>query len=232
MKPKSWFESANLAIEGILYAARTQRHMRWHFLAAVGVLVASLVLGISEMEFIALTLAILFVLLAEMVNTALEATVDLVSEAYHPLAKVVKDVAAGAVLLAAIGAAVVGYLVLYPHVAVLFHRGLSVAKGVPEHLTLIALIVVVILVVVAKAYVGRGKPLRGGLPSGHAAVSFAIWVAVVYLTEHALVSLLTLVMAILVSRSRITQGIHDLKEVTLGALLGSAVTFALFQIFR
>ncbi|MEK6814891.1 MAG: diacylglycerol kinase [Nitrospirota bacterium] len=231
MRPSTWFESANVAIEGILHTARTQRHMRWHFLAAIAVIMVSLFLRVPKLEFLALVFAILLVLIAEMINTAVEVAVDLVSPSFHPQAKLVKDVAAGAVLLAAIGAGIVGYLVLYPHVRGPVGAGIAAAQETAEHLTAIALILVIILVIVAKATVGAGRPLRGGMPSGHAAVAFSVWVSSWFLSGHPGVFFLTFVLAVMVARSRVSLGIHSVRQVILGALLGSLTTLAVFGLF-
>ena len=231
MKPKNWFESANFAIEGILYVARTQRHMRWHFLAAIAILIISLILGLSKIEFVALTLAVIIVLLSEMLNTAVEVAVDLFQEEFHPLAKIAKDIAAGAVLIAASGAIVIGYLVLFPQLNRVFTSGIPHIKEAPEHITFISLIIVVIAVIITKTYTGKGMPLRGGLPSGHAAVAFSIWVSVTFITGNILISVLTLILSLIVSRSRMVSGVHTLWEVILGGLLGAVITLLIFQVF-
>jgi diacylglycerol kinase (ATP) len=101
--------------------------------------------------------------------------------------------------------------------------------------TIIALILVVFLVIATKALTGRGTPLRGGLPSGHAAVAFAAWMAVTQVldpTEHRfLVSMIMFGVAVLVAHSRIEGGVHSAVEVVYGGLLGAAVTLAVFQLF-
>src|SRR3954468_5126879 len=115
MKPQrrapSIIESFNFAFEGIIHVLRTQRNMRIHFGVAVAVLIAGLAVDVSRLELIALLLAISFVLIAEMINTALEAAIDVATTSFDPLAKLAKDIAAGAVLIAAINAVAVGYLV-------------------------------------------------------------------------------------------------------------------------
>ncbi|HWH06311.1 MAG TPA: phosphatase PAP2 family protein, partial [Gaiellaceae bacterium] len=102
-------------------------------------------------------------------------------------------------------------------------------------LTLIALVVTVLVIVAAKAYTGRGTPLRGGLPSGHAAVAFAAWMAVTYLLDHTrhwfLISTLTLIMALLVVHTRVEAGVHSVFEVALGAIFGALITLVIFQVF-
>ncbi len=99
------------AWEGIVRAVRTQRNMRFHALAAVAVVVAGLVFRVGVAEFAVLFFAIALVMAMELVNTAVEAIVDLVSPEFDPLAKIAKDAAAGAVLVASIGAAIVGAIV-------------------------------------------------------------------------------------------------------------------------
>lgn len=231
MKPKNWFESVNLAIEGILYAAKTQRHMRYHFWVAAAILIFSLFLSITKLEFLILAFAILFVLFAEMINTAIEATVDLLSPSYSKLAKIAKDTAAGAVLIASIGAVVTGYLVLYPHLREPFTKGIEFAKNSPEHITFIALVIVIIAVIMSKAYSKKGRPLYGGMPSGHAAVAFAIWIAVTLITQNALIAILIFILAGVISHSRIALGAHTMFEVILGAVFGALITLFLFQLF-
>jgi len=113
----SLFDSFNYAVEGIVHVLRTQRNMRIHFLAAIAVLVLALVADVSRLELIALLLAIAFVLIAEMVNTAIEAAVDVASTSFDPMAKLAKDIGAGAVLIAAVNAVAVGYLVFSGTVA-------------------------------------------------------------------------------------------------------------------
>ena len=104
-------ESFNYAIEGVIHVLRTHRNMRIHFAVAIVVLVAAVWKGVSRFELIALLLAIAFVLIAEMINSAIEQAVDLATTSFDPLAKLAKDIAAGAVLIATINAIAIGYLV-------------------------------------------------------------------------------------------------------------------------
>ncbi len=231
MKPRNFLESANLAVEGILYAAKTQKHMRYHLWAAGVVIIISLLLGVTRIEFLILSFAILLVLLSEMFNTSIEAIVDLVSPEYNHLAKIAKDVAAGAVFLISIGAAIAGYLILFPYIKQPFTGSVSYVENASEHLTLIAIILVIIAVILTKAHSKKGRPFYGGLPSGHAAVSFSIGTAVAFLTKSTLISLLAFILAAMVAYSRIAMRIHSTQEILLGALLGVFITVLLFQIF-
>ncbi len=234
-RPPSILESFNFAIEGIIHVLRTQRNMRIHFAIAIGVLVAALAFDVSRLELIALLLAIAFVLIAEMVNTAIEAAVDVASTSFDPMAKLAKDIGAGAVLIAAVNAIAGGDLVFSGQVADESSRLLDRLSEAPAELTLVALVLTIALVIAMKALSGRGSPLRGGWPSGHAAVAFAGWMAVTLLlddTEHRfLVSSLALIMALLVAQTRIEAGVHSTLEVASGGLLGALVTLVVFQGF-
>lgn len=231
MPLRKWVESANYAIEGILHAAKTERHLRYHFYAAVLILLLSLILGITRSEFIAIAIVAIIVLSVEMLNTAIEATVDIIFKEYDNRAKIIKDIAAGAVLTASIGAAVVGYIIFLPYLKNIFENGLKIAKHSGEDIAIISFVVLLILVIITKTFFGKGSPLRGGIPSGHAAIAFSIWAAVTFLSEAFLPSFLVLILAVLVAQSRVSIGAHKPWEVILGALLGSVVTFFLFKLF-
>lgn len=107
-------DSFRHAFAGLWHALRTQRNTRIHLTVAAGVIALGLWLGLSYTQWAVLVLTIGFVLVSEMLNTVAESLVDLVSPGFHPQAKIVKDVTAGAVLLGAILAVIVGLLVLGP----------------------------------------------------------------------------------------------------------------------
>jgi diacylglycerol kinase (ATP) len=232
VKPTRLTDSVNCAIEGIIYAVKSQKHMRNHFLAALVVLGAVLFLRVSSLEFILLVVSVSFVLFAELINTAIELCVDLVSPDYHPIAKAAKDVAAGAVLTAAIGAAVMGYLILSRYIFPFYKEALGMIGAPKETATLVAVLSVVILVVILKACAGKGTPLEGGTVSGHAAVAFAIVAAVSLTTKDPISSLLTLTLATMVSNSRITLGFHTFREVVLGGIIGMILTLTVLILFN
>jgi diacylglycerol kinase (ATP) len=231
MPIKKWLKSANHAVEGILHAAKTQRHLRYHFYAAAIVLTVCYALGLTKSEFLIVALAVIAVLGAEMMNTAVEATVDMLEPEHHERARAAKDMAAGAVFITAFGAVVIGYIVLFPYLRRIFERGLVISKHAPWEISAVAIILVLIIVILLKAYTGKGHPLSGGFPSGHAAVAFSIWVSVIFMAHSFLISALSFVLAAMIAGSRFTSGVHRPIEVVAGALLGAAVTFALFKVF-
>ena len=222
------------AYQGIVSAVRTQRNLRFHLFAAIGVLVAGLLLGVSELEMAVLVLTICFIFVVEMLNTALEFVVDLVTKEYHPLAKLAKDVSAGAVLVSSAGAVLVGLLVLADDLGPLFTGALGSVRRLPGELTLVSLGVVVLAVVLVKALTRSPGSFYWGMPSGHAAVAFAGWVATSFTAAGGryggIVSLISLLMALLVCQSRVEGGVQSLYQVASGAVIGSLAAVAIFQL--
>ena len=115
-KAGSFWESFGYAREGLKHCVMAERNFRIHMVMGVIAFCLGAVLKLSPAELAILLLLIGLVLISEMLNTALENLVDLCTEEYHPLAKVVKDVAAGAVLLLCIVAVIVGIVIFVPHI--------------------------------------------------------------------------------------------------------------------
>jgi diacylglycerol kinase len=118
----SFAESFRYAFAGLKYAFGTQRNIRVQSLAGIAAMVLGAVLGLSLLEWAVLILTICFVLVAEMVNTVFETIVDMVTQEYHPLAEIAKDVGAAAVITAAIAAVIVGMLLFVPKLLALLSR--------------------------------------------------------------------------------------------------------------
>ena len=189
--------------------------------------------SVTKLELIALLLAIAFVLIAEMINTAIEGAIDVATTSFDPLAKLAKDIAAGAVLIAAINAVAVGYLVFSGKAR---RSGPRAARPGPRR----------------AGGADDGRARRHGdrrdrdqgldrprhaaarrLPSGHAAVAFAGWIALTYVADPShrfLISTIAFVMALLVAQTRVESGVHSSLEVASARLLGALVTLAVFQV--
>jgi diacylglycerol kinase (ATP) len=231
-RPCGFNGSLYCAIEGILWAVKTQSHMLFHLVMAILVLVGALVLRLTLSEFALLALAIILVLFAELVNTAIEVTVDLVTPDFHPLAQRAKDVAAGAVLLASVGAMILGYLALsrffFAAEADMTHDFMRTTGN----LAIISVVIVVLLVILAKARIGRGTPLHGGMPSGHAGIAFSIATSLTFAEVGIAVILLSWLLAVLVAQSRVLLGIHSFREIVAGCSLGILTTVAMHLAFH
>ena len=113
-RPATLLKSFGFALRGLREAVVTDRNVRIHLAAAVAVSIAAVLLDFSALELALITLTVGLVIAAELMNTAIETAVDLASPEVHTLARRAKDIAAGAVLVAAIAAAGVGLLLFLP----------------------------------------------------------------------------------------------------------------------
>jgi diacylglycerol kinase (ATP) len=232
VREHTFWRSFHHAFEGIIYATRTQRNMRLHLVAAALVLIATLYLRLQRPYVIGIVVTVAVVLGFELLNTSVEALVDLLSPAPHPLAKVAKDAAAGAVLVVAFAAVCVGYLTFYAGIQAGGDRVYRAALALPANAVLTGLVIVGIATIFAKAKVGRGSPLQGGAVSGHAALAFASATFIALLAQSALLAGLAYFLALLVTQSRVESGIHSAREVLFGGLLGVGVSYGLWLCLR
>lgn len=231
MRSRSILWSFNYAIEGIVYALRTQRNMRIHVGAAILTFVAALVLGVGGWQLAAIVFAISFVFISELINTAVEAVVDLTVDHYEPLAKIAKDVSAGAVLVAATTALVIAYLTLFDPLKRVLQSGLQIVEAAPTAITVVALALVLLVVLVLKAFSKEGTFVHGGWPSGHTALAFGAATAIWFYTGSAAAGVLSFAIAALVGQSRVEGEVHTIPQVILGAVLGVLIVTAIFQVF-
>ncbi len=221
------------AFSGILYATRTQRNMRIHLVAASLAIVATLYLRLDRAYVALVVLCIAIVIALELVNTAIEAVVDLMTVAHHPLAKIAKDAAAGAVLVVSMASVIVGYLAFYEGVTASGAKVSAAVAGIPRNYVFVTLVVVGVVTIFLKAFSGKhGSPLQGGAISGHAALAFAGATIISFLAGTLVVALLAFFLAFLVSQSRVEGGIHSYGEVVFGAVVGTGVSAALFLVVR
>ena len=227
----SIIEAFNAAIQGIIYTFKYERNMKIHYLIAILVLIVRSCFDLRKLAMLILILSISLVIISEMFNTAIENTVDLVTDKYHNLAKIAKDVAAGGVLIAAVNAVAVGYLVFYDKFKHMSGALILTIRSSEPHVTLICIVLVLISVVIVKALTSTGTPLKGGMPSGHSALAFAIATSIMMLMPNrTIISALAYIMAILVAQSRIEGKIHTFWETVAGALLGILVATIVFQL--
>jgi diacylglycerol kinase (ATP) len=232
MKIKKTLDSFNNAINGIIDTVRTERNMRIHLVAALGVLIACFCFDISKVEFLILALTISMVIAAELVNTAIEAAIDMTTNYYHPLAKVAKNAAAGAVLITAINALVVGYVIFWDKLSNLSYNLINKVKNSEPYTMLLVLFIVCIATIIVKAIFGEGTPLKGGMPSGHSALGFSIATAISLITEEPICILLSFVLAFITAQSRVDSEVHSILEVVVGAIFGMLLTLIIFTVFR
>lgn len=228
MRPKSIMESFKYAIDGILDVFRTQRHMRFHFITMVLVLLVALLCSLSKRDILVLLFTISLVLIAEMFNTAIEAVVDMVVQSYHPLAKFAKDAAAGGVLIATVTAIMVA-VILSIGDANIGRFGRMRPEG-PDSLLKVILtgLVLLVAVTIIKIIGTRGKLLKGGIVSGHAAAGFFLAATILFISRNGMAAVLGILMALLIAQSRVEAKIHTIQEVITGALLAILITAVVY----
>lgn len=234
-KNPSITSSLDHAADGLVYAVRQERNLKIHFAAAVAVLLLCLGLDLNALQLLCVGTAVVLVIVTELINTAIETVIDLMTTAHNPLAKVAKDVSAGAVLIASLHALVVAYLVLLPPVMRLFAQSDTIVLKVqkhPAHAVSLALALILVAVLVGKAIGKRGTLTKGGLVSGHAALAFGAATAIVLITREPLVAGLAFLICGLVAHSRVEAGVHQWREVWLGALSGTSLSLLVFYLFQ
>lgn len=214
-----------------MYAVRTQLNIKIHLVVAFLVMSASLFYDITKIELIILSLTIILVVFAELINTAIEVAIDATTNYYHPLVKIAKNISAGAVLLTALNAIFIGYLIFWDKINNFSFGVITKIKQSNPYMAFVILVMVVIITVITKAIYGEGTPLRGGMPSGHSTISFSIATIISFITNEPIIIGLSFMMAIIVAQSRVDTGVHSLKEVVVGAILGTVLTIIILKIF-
>jgi len=231
-KKNNLVDSFNAAIEGFLYVIRTQRNMRIHFLLALFVLLFGIYLDFTRTELIMLLLTCSSVLIIEMINTAMEIVMDYVDSSHSVWVKVVKDVTASAVLVASVNAVIVGYFLFFRDniFSVVFKREFFKLSQSDWHISFLIIIILLGVVIMSKAMFHKGKPLRGGMPSGHSTIAFSLWMLVALLTHNLLVISAVFVLAFMIAQSRISRHYHTIWEVIAGSVLGSLITLVIYRL--
>lgn len=230
IKNTTYLDAWNNAIYGIIYTTKTQLNFKVQLVVTVCILILSLFFELTKVEFLCLTFSIMFVLFAELINTAIESVVDLFVDVYHPKAKVAKDVAAGAVIVAALNAIIVAYFLFFEKISEAGTIVLHSLTSSPMHLAFVSIALTIVGVISLKAITNKGTPLQGGMPSGHAAIAFAALTAIWLSTNNIIVFTLAFISSILVAESRVEGKIHSLVEVLFGAFFGIIITLLVYSL--
>ena len=227
------------AIDGIIYATTTQRNIKIQLVLAILVVIVSLFFGLNRSEFLCFLFTIILILFAEMFNTAIETVVDLYVDVYHPKAKIAKDVAAGGVVITAINAIIVAYFLFFDKISDIGLNFINNVINSPVHLAFSVLVVVVIAILslIAMARTNKHKGLNHKfIPSGFTTLAFAANTIIWIVTQssrnivNTIIITLSLVLAILVSASRIEAKAHKLSEVIFSACIGIILVLILYGI--
>jgi diacylglycerol kinase (ATP) len=232
MKRRNFLQSLNNAVEGFIHVLKHERNMRVHFLCAFFILLLAVFLGVNRLEWMILCGATCFVLVAEMINTAIEETLDLIHEKFHLTVGIVKNISAGMVLVSALNALIIGVFVFAKYVSWPVEIAVFRLRHAPWYLTFVSVLVAIFFVIWGKTFGRQGTPFRGGLVSGHSAVAFSLWTVVLFTEPNKFLIALTFLLAALVAQSRLRAKIHSFWEVIGGSAIGVLVTALFFQLFK
>ena len=202
---------------------------------AVIIMMLSLFYGLNTTEFLCLVFAVFMVIFAEMINTAIETVVDLFVDVYHPKAKIAKDVAAGAVVLAACNALVVGYFIFFnkENIKAISDSIFNNMVKSPTHLAFVAILLVIIAVIAVKASCSRKKQRgelikEGFVPSGQTAIAFAALTAIWINSRDIITFSLALVLSVLIAGNRLYNNARTKAEVAFGACMGILIVILVY----
>lgn len=227
MKPKNFLDAMNCAAEGIIHALKKELHLKVHFIIFIFVVLMSLFFNLSLSDFCFVIILSAIVIMAELFNTAMEYTMNILTKDFHIEVKYVKDIAAGAVLFVSFLAFFLGILIFSKYLIV---QSDFIGQNV-LFLAIVSLLLTVIAVIFFKAFLKTGRPFRGGMPSGHSAVSFSIWISIYMATSNIYIIFTSFIAATIISFSRYYLRIHKKQEVLYGAILGAGITFLIFSLF-
>lgn len=228
---KKMVDSFNAAIEGFFYVLKKERNMRIHFIVGVIVILFAIYLNFTRVELLVLCLTIGLVLITEMVNTAIEIILNKLNRQYAYWIKRVKDITAGAVLISSLNAVIVGYFLFFRDVIFKqLNRGMIKISKSDWHISFFILITIVGIVIIIKSFFHKGRPLRGGMPSGHSAVAFSIAALVMLISQNILLTVAVVVLAVLIAQSRVSRHYHSVWEVMAGSLIGFFGTVIIYKL--
>jgi diacylglycerol kinase len=222
-----WLRSFRFAYEGLQYALATQRNMKFHFFVSFVALSSALLLHISKVEILFIILAIILVIMTELINTAIEQTVDLAMPEQHPVAKIAKDLAAASVLVAAAFAVAVGAIVFYEPINRWFHHRVNTHMEISAEAVWLYLALVLVTVIVMETRFSRSRKLR---PSIWIALAFSLSTLITLLSTNTLVSLLAYSLAFLFMVMLYEKKNRPLSVSLFGALIGTAITILAFYL--
>lgn len=219
MKNKNVWQSFAHAFEGLSHVLWTQKHVRTQLLIVIMVLILSYTMRIEMIKVLFVLSAVAFVLIAELFNTAVEVVVNMITEEYHPLAKIAKDVSAAGVLVASFYALLVGGGVFLsgPRILGFINSVHHIQPPNPIVVLLLCFGVLSLIVMLGKSRKQHGSILQGGAVSAHTAIAVMLAFIIWFVSHNTLTTILAAFLAILVAQSRVEGKIHTLAEVLWGA---------------
>ena len=234
-KSKNVITSFKYAFQGVFSAIKTERNLKIHISIMILVIIAGIFLKISKMEWIICIILFGLVIGGEMLNSAIETVVDIAMPEINPKAKFAKDVAAGAVVLAACNALVVGYFIFFnkENIKAISDSIFNNMVKSPTHLAFVAILLVIIAVIAIKASCSRKKQRgelikEGFVPSGQTAIAFAALTAIWINSRDIITFSLALVLSVLIAGNRLYNNARTKAEVAFGACMGILIVILVY----
>ncbi len=231
MKNSNFLDACQNALDGIIYAVTTQSNIKKQLVIAVIVMIVSLFFDLSKAEFLCLMFTVILIIVAEMINTAIETVVDLYTDLYHPKAKIAKDVGAGAVVITAINAIIVAYFLFFEKISTIGLKIIEEVVNSPVHLAFVAVLLTVIVIVTLKAAATKNNHKfikENFMPSGQTAVAFAGLTIIWLTTRNVVVFTLCLVLSLIIGINRYENKKRSISEIIVGACVGIMVVILLY----
>lgn len=220
--PRKWLRSFRFAYEGLIYALSTQRNMKFHFTAALSVLLLALFFDLSRLDILFIVLAITLIVVTELINTAIEKAVDLAMPDVHPIAKIAKDVAAAAVLVTAFFAVVVGLIVFFEPINDLLSHSREHAQTVSvDAIWLFAGLVILSVIIIQTRFSKKRKSVQ---PSLFSALSFSLSTMIVLYASELFVGLLALALNAVTVIVLYEKTERSFPALLFGGFIGMAIT--------
>ncbi len=231
MKNKTMFSAMRYAINGIIRAFKTERNLRIHYMTGLCVFLLSLFFDFTKAEFATLCLTVGFVIFAEMVNTAVESVVDLLTDVYNPHAKIAKDVAAGAVLISAATSVVVAYFLFIDKLTNATTVLLDSIINSPTHILVTMLFIVGMSVVILKGiYTEKNKRFTKSFPSFKIAISCAMAMYSWIISKSEIVGTIAFILCFFIAQTKMERRSTTIIQIILSGLLGVLICIIVFQL--
>ncbi|MEG2310390.1 MAG: diacylglycerol kinase [Clostridia bacterium] len=229
-KNKTFITALGHAIDGIIRAFKTERNLRIDYILGLFILIISLFFDFTKTEFACLCLTVGFVLFAEMINSAVEYIVDLITDKYDDRAKAAKDIAAGGVLISAGVAVCVTYFLFVDKIGNATTAVLTSIFASKLHILATILFAIIMLTVILKGVFSKGNTVSKSFPSARVSVAFALTTYVYIITKDLFSTGVAFLLSVIISQIRIEKTKVKPLYILLSAAMGILVVLIIYQL--
>lgn len=230
-KNKTFFSASKNALNGIIHMFKTEKNLRIDYILGGIVFILSLFFNFTKSEYVCLILTVGFVIFAEMINTAVEYVVNLISKEYNENARIAKDIAAGGVLFSSMCAVAVAYFLFIDKIRLASTAILTTVLNSKTHMLVTILFIVLVLSVILKGiFSKKNANYIKAFPSARVMISFSLATYLFIITKNLLVAGISLILCIFISSFKIEKDHVKLIYVILSALIGILLVLIIYQL--